>query len=153
MPDEDRTEPATPKRRQEAREEGRVAKSVELNTAFLLLVSVIFFFFTAANMGEKLKESFEYFIELSGSYHLNLDSINHIFRNINTTMFSILIPFFIVISVAAFLINVVQVGFMITPKVLEIKFEILFKSHCYDLHPLSVRQTQHTKVANPYAAE
>ncbi len=123
MPDEDRTEPATPKRRQEAREEGRVAKSVELNTAFLLLVSVIFFFFTASNLGEKLKETFEYFIELSGQYHLSLNSIGHLFKSVNTAIFSILFPFFIVISIAAFLINVVQVGFMITPKVLEIKFD------------------------------
>jgi len=123
MPDEDRTEPATPKRRQEAREEGRVAKSVELNTAFLLLVSVIFFFFTASNLGEKLKETFEYFIGLSGNFHLNLNSINYLFRSVNTSIFSILFPFFIAISVAAFLINVVQVGFMITPKVLEIKFD------------------------------
>ena len=123
MPDEDRTEPATPKRRQEAREEGRVAKSVELNTAFLLLVSVIFFFFTASNLGEKLKETFEYFIELSGQYHLSLNSIGHLFKSVNTAIFSILFPFFLVISIAAFLINVVQVGFMITPKVLEIKFD------------------------------
>ncbi len=123
MPDDDRTEPATPKRRQEAREEGRVAKSVELNTAFLLLVSVIFFFFTASNLGEKLKETFEYFIGLSGQYHLNLNSIGHLFKSVNTAIFSVLFPFFIVISIAAFLINVVQVGFMITPKVLEIKFD------------------------------
>ncbi len=123
MPDEDKTEPATPKRRQEAREEGRVAKSIELNTAFLLLVSVIFFYFTALNLGEKLKESFVHFIELAGSFHLNLDSANFLFRSVSEDIFSILLPFFLVIFVAAFLINVVQVGFMITPKVLELKFD------------------------------
>ena len=32
-----KTEPATPRRREEAREKGQVAKSQELNTALLLL--------------------------------------------------------------------------------------------------------------------
>ncbi len=123
MPDEDKTEPATPKRRQEAREEGRVAKSIELNTAFLLLVSVIFFYFTASDLGEKFKETFVYFIELAGSFHLNLDSANFLFRSVSEAIFSILLPFFMVIFIAAFLVNVVQVGFMVTPKVLELKFD------------------------------
>ena len=123
MPDEDRTEPATPKRRQEAREEGKVAKSVELNTAFLLLVSVVFFFFTASSLGEKYREIFTYFIKLAGSFHLNMNSVGTLFNSVNSIMFRLLIPFFIVIATAAFLINVVQVGFMITPKVLEMKFD------------------------------
>ena len=123
MPDEDKTEPATPKRRKEAREEGKVAKSVELNTAFLLLVSVIFFLFTAKYMGEKLKGIFIHFIKLAGGYHLNLDSANALYNSINSTMFSFLIPFFVVLIISALLINIVQVGFMITPKVIELKFD------------------------------
>ena len=123
MPDEDKTEPATPKRRQEAREEGKVAKSIELNTAFLLLITAIFFYFTAYSLGEKFKESFVYFIELAGNFHLNLNSVDFLFRSVNDAIFSILLPFFMVIFVAAFLINIVQVGFMITPKVLELKFD------------------------------
>ena len=39
--DAERTEPATPKRRREAREEGDVAQSRELATAFLLLVALL----------------------------------------------------------------------------------------------------------------
>ncbi len=123
MPDEDKTEPATPKRRKEAREEGKVAKSVELNTAFLLLVSVIFFLFTAKYMGEKLKGIFIHFIKLAGGYHLNLDSANALYNSINSAMLSFLIPFFVVLIISALLINVVQVGFMITPKVIELKFD------------------------------
>lgn len=41
MPVQDRTEPATPRRREEAREEGRVAKSTDLNSALVLFVSLI----------------------------------------------------------------------------------------------------------------
>ncbi len=123
MPDEDRTEPATPKRREEAREEGKVAKSVELNTAFLLLISVVFFLFAGYNLNQKIQGLFVYFIKLSPNYHLNLDSILFLFKSISYQLFSILLPFFIVLAVTAFLVNVAQVGFMITPKVLEIKFD------------------------------
>ena len=123
MPDEEKTEPATPKRRQEAREEGRVAKSIELNTAFLILISVIFFYFNADKFATSLKESLVYFFELSSDFKINLDSVFFLFRTSFDIMLKILLPFFIVIVVVSFLINVIQVGFYITPKVLEIKFD------------------------------
>ncbi|WP_025209904.1 flagellar biosynthesis protein FlhB [Hippea sp. KM1] len=123
MPDEDKTEPATPKRRQEAREEGKVAKSVELNSAFLLLAAVIFFYFNASNFSEKITDMLAYFFNLSSYFEINPDSIGFIIKSINKQLLSILLPFFIVMAIIAFLINVVQVGFHITPKVLEIKFD------------------------------
>ena len=39
---QERTEPATPKRRQEAREKGQVVKSLELNSSAILLASLLF---------------------------------------------------------------------------------------------------------------
>jgi flagellar biosynthetic protein FlhB len=42
MPDEDRTEQPTPKRRQEARRKGQVASSKELNSALVLLCTFLF---------------------------------------------------------------------------------------------------------------
>jgi len=123
MPDQDKTEPATPKRRQEAREEGKVAKSVELNTAFLLLVSVIFFYFFAKTMTETIENMFEYYINMSAWFDIKLSSLGIILKTTNEFILKLVLPFFILITAAAFLINVVQVGFMITPKVLEIKFD------------------------------
>ncbi|AEA33844.1 flagellar biosynthesis protein FlhB [Hippea maritima] len=123
MPDEDKTEQATPKRRQEAREEGRVAKSVELNTAFLMLAAVVFFYFTASNFGEKIKDVLIYFFTLASNFEITLDSFDILVKRISGFMFSILLPFFIVMATIAFLINVVQVGFYITPKAMEIKFD------------------------------
>ena len=46
QPAQDRTEEATPKRRQEARDKGDVFKSIELTSAILLLSSVALFYFT-----------------------------------------------------------------------------------------------------------
>ncbi|WP_022670166.1 flagellar biosynthesis protein FlhB [Hippea alviniae] len=123
MPDEEKTEPATPKRRQEAREEGRVAKSIELNTAFLILTSIIFFYFNADKVATSLKESLIYFFSLASNFEINLDSVFFLFKTSFDLMLKILLPFFIVMIIISFFVNVIQVGFHITPKVLEIKFD------------------------------
>ncbi len=46
----ERTEDPTPKRIQEAREEGRIARSIDLNAAAALLISVLLFQFTGQRM-------------------------------------------------------------------------------------------------------
>jgi len=125
MPDEEKTEQATPKKRQEAREKGQVAKSVELNTAFLLLASIIFFYFNAHSLGVHLKDVFVYFITLSSHYELTVTSFPKIVKEITYIMFVILTPFLIVMLLVSFLVNVAQVGFMITPKAMELKFDKL----------------------------
>ena len=45
MADPARTEPATPRRREEARKRGQVARSPELTAAILLLAILLFFRF------------------------------------------------------------------------------------------------------------
>ena len=42
---QEKTETATPKRREEARKKGQVAKSIEINTAIILFISFIFIYF------------------------------------------------------------------------------------------------------------
>jgi flagellar biosynthetic protein FlhB len=51
---EERTEPATPKRRQEAREEGRVAQSREVSTVVVLLGGALGLYFLGSWMGHSL---------------------------------------------------------------------------------------------------
>ncbi len=126
MPDdEEKTEQATPKRRQEAREKGQVAKSIELNTAFILAASIIFFYFNANYLGNHLKEAFVQFIQQSSNFKLTVETFPFVVKQITYLMFSTLLPFLVVLLFVAFLINVVQVGFMITPKAIELKLEKL----------------------------
>ncbi len=125
MADEEKTEQATPKKRQEAREEGRVAKSIELNTAFLLLASIVFFYFNIGTFGEHFKEVFVHFIGLSSHFEITVTSFPRIVKDVTYTMFLMLLPFLIVMLLVSFFINVVQVGFMITPKAIELKFDKL----------------------------
>ncbi len=123
--DEEKTEQATPKKRQDAREKGQVAKSVELNTAFLLITSLIFFYFTIGNLGDNFKYGFVHFIGLASHYEITLTSFPQLVKDITYIMFSIMLPFLIVMLLVSLFINVVQVGFMITPKAIELKFDKL----------------------------
>ena len=125
MADEEKTEQATPKKRQEAREKGQVAKSVELNTAFLLAASVIFFYFTINSLGDYFKYSFTHFIGLASHYEITVTSFPKLAKDITYLMFSMLLPFLIVMLFVSLFINVVQVGFMISPKAMELKFDKL----------------------------
>ncbi len=123
--DEEKTEQATPKKRQDAREKGQVAKSVELNTAFLLVSSLIFFYFTINHFGDYFQYSFTHFIGLSSHYEITLASFPHLVKDITYVMFAMLLPFLIVMLFVSLFINIVQVGFMITPKAIELKFDKL----------------------------
>ncbi len=123
--DEEKTEQATPKKRQDAREKGQVAKSVELNTAFLLVTSLIFFYFTIGALGKGFKSAFVHFIGLSSHYEITLASFPQLVKDITYIMFSMMLPFLIVMLLVSLFINVVQVGFMITPKAMELKLDKL----------------------------
>ena len=125
MADEEKTEQATPKKRKEAREEGRVAKSIELNTAFLLLTSVIFFYFSINSLYQKLSGTFVYFINLSPHFEINTATLPILIKDITYIMFSILGPFLIIILVVSLLVNIAQIGFMVTPKAIEFKLDKL----------------------------
>ena len=56
MPLEDKTEAPTPRRRQEARQEGQVARSVELNSALVLLTCLVIVRMTGPALVERLRE-------------------------------------------------------------------------------------------------
>lgn len=57
MPDEtfqEKTEPATPKRREDTRKKGKVAKSMELNSAFILVFGLLILFFGGTTLAARL---------------------------------------------------------------------------------------------------
>ncbi len=64
--DGERTERATAKRRRQAREEGQVARSSEVNSLFVLLVGVVTLMGAFAWMGTQLREAGLYFFSEAG---------------------------------------------------------------------------------------
>lgn len=122
-PAQDRTEEATPKHLQEAREKGDVAKSAEVNSAMLLMSVILFFYYTGAEFLQGLV------IILRGTYS-SLETTDITATNLPelaiwfaSSMTSLLGPFLIVILSVALLANYLQVGVIFAPKALRVKWE------------------------------
>lgn len=111
---QERTEKATPKRRDQARKKGQVAQSREVSSVLILMTALGFFYFAGSWMFWNLSE----FI---GGVYQNLDTlrlntaadVSAFSVDIFKKLFSILIPFFLPILIAAALANIGQIGFEI----------------------------------------
>lgn len=122
--DSDKTEQATPRRRQKAIEEGNVPKSRELSTALILIVSTLFMYFYTPVMIEDFKNLFTEILQYS-NFKINKEST--VLLLILSLKFSgkIVLPLFAILIFVGILSNIAQFGFIITPKALEPKFDRL----------------------------
>lgn len=112
MADSERTETATPRRRIEARNRGQVAKSPEVNTALLLLVSFIALKYLAPLMFNGIKEITAYCFLNLGTVTFSEQSLAHYGLKLMLAVGAIVVPFILVIMVVAIVVNIAQVGFM-----------------------------------------
>jgi flagellar biosynthetic protein FlhB len=116
MPDEsfqDRTEQATPKRRQEAREKGTVYKSLEVNSIAILLVSFTLFHFIGAGMISRIGEMMRsYFRRATPAFgeSLTADLLTKHVVEIMLALGSILMPLAAALLLTGLAVNVAQVG-------------------------------------------
>lgn len=118
--DGDKTEDATPKRQQKAIEEGNLAKSREFSTAIVFIVSIIALYYYVPTLLTKLKGVLTHFIQIM-DFNITTESIYSTFMSIIIEMGFLLLPFFSVLVSAAILANVLQSGFVLTPKAMEPK--------------------------------
>jgi flagellar biosynthetic protein FlhB len=115
--DEGRTEEPTERRKREKREEGEVAKSQDLSSAFVFFFSFLGFWVF-----------FEYFISsiiMALKHYLGHVDVNILADGekgfIAIVFFKGILPICTVAIIAAIVINVVQAGFLITPKAITPK--------------------------------
>lgn len=123
----DKTEPATAKKLEDARKEGKVAKSKELTAAFDLITLFLVMKFFLSYIGEHLLNIFKIVYGGIGRYadeEVNKFSskvVMSMFMDVNIEMLYIVLPIFIFGFVITFLLSVVQVGWKIAPKTLQPK--------------------------------
>ena len=119
---QERTEKATPKRRQQARSKGQVAYSREITSVLILMTAMGFFYFGGAWMFWSLSE-------VVGGIYQQLDTLRievasdltDFAREMFKTVLLILIPFFVPVVIAALAGNIGQVGFEMHSKPLHPK--------------------------------
>jgi len=122
---QEKTEQATPRRREKAREEGKVAKSPEVGSAAMLSFGFLALFMLGPRVGNQLSELMHYVMSNAPELATADPTFIRLFTDFTFRFFAIVAPIFIVLSVIAFGANVAQIGFKITPKALKPKFEKL----------------------------
>lgn len=118
---QERTERATPKRREEARKKGNVAKSTEVNSAAILLVGMLFFFFGGGYMLNAMKHYSIMIFENFGTIFLNPDNLPAYINLAVQSSAKIIFPFLGVMAVTGVLVNFAQIGPLLTAEPLTPK--------------------------------
>jgi len=122
---QERTEKATPRRRQKAKEEGKVTRSMELNSAIILCLGIVTIYFMGPLLVSQLQQFSIYIFSEAPTMPADYDSILNIFSHNILNFFFLLGPILILLVLIAYGINVIQVGVMFTSKPLEPKLDRL----------------------------
>ena len=123
--DQERTEQASPRRREEARKKGQVAKSPEVASAAILLACTVFFYFCSGGMVERLMDLTHWTLRESGTTAVGLNNINALIWGWSWKLFLVMAPLLLTVVIAGFLANYLQIGFIFSTETLTPKFATL----------------------------
>jgi flagellar biosynthetic protein FlhB len=113
---EDRTEAATPRRREEAREEGRVAKSADINSAVVLLMSLLLLRIAGPYMFQGLSSIAKDTFSNLHNHELRIERLPALCLSYMMRCAWLCLPIMAGAGAIGLASNVLQVGFRITPK-------------------------------------
>ena len=120
---QERTERATDRRREETRKKGQVARSIEVNSAIILLASfcvlLVFGKHILAGIGNIITGSFS----MSSSFDLTIPSTKNLFLDMIIRYFIILMPVFVALAIVGIFVNIMQIGFLFTAEPLRPKLD------------------------------
>lgn len=116
----EKTEKATPKKRQDSRKKGQVLKSQDVTTAIVLLFVFLFLFFAAGFMRDRFFVFFSHtFTEFIPIKSLDIDQTMIIYKDMVIQMAYILLPIMVVAVIAAITGNLAQFGLLFTSETLK----------------------------------
>jgi flagellar biosynthetic protein FlhB len=121
----EKTEKATPKKKKDARKEGNVFKSIEVNNTMSIFTSLLLLSAFWLTMSKKLQEMFTYIFTMGYLNYGTIDttSLMSLFKYCGSIFFSVTGPFMIILMVVGMTSNFLQVGVLFTPKTVMPKFE------------------------------
>jgi flagellar biosynthetic protein FlhB len=123
---ENKTEKATPKKRQEAREKGQVARSMDANGAVVLLASVLALSAFGPTMLHRLQEAMLGVLAwIETPEVVDRKGVGELFATVGMHVAVAVIPIVAICTLAGVVVNVGQVGFKPSPKALAPDFKKL----------------------------
>lgn len=117
MPEEnsqDKTEQATPKRREEAKKKGKIALSKEIPSVLILASSLMVFYFAGTWMFWSLSDFMRGIYQNIGTMQLDSASAGALLMGVFEQIFFVLLPLLIAVILAGISGNLAQIGFLFT---------------------------------------
>nr|WP_245690332.1 flagellar biosynthesis protein FlhB [Sporolituus thermophilus] len=108
---QEKTEEATPKRREEARKKGQVAKSVELGSALCLLAAFFALKLTGPYIYEQLTGYMQFLFSRFTTEDMTITSAYRFFLDLVLVFLKTVLPIMLVILAVSLTVNFLQVGF------------------------------------------
>jgi flagellar biosynthetic protein FlhB len=123
MPDEfqERTERATPKRRQDARKKGNVAKSQELNSAILILMGILILYLAGSFIGKRVANLSEFIFYNAPQISITKENVIKYTITVFQFYAVTVLPFVLMLMLIGVASNIAQVGFLFAPEALKPK--------------------------------
>lgn len=119
----EKTEKATPKKREDSRKKGQVLKSADVTSALVILAVFLFLFFAAALLRDRFFLFFEHtFTQWIHRGPITMDNAHLIYIEVIKEMAVILLPVFLVSIIAGVSGNLMQFGFLFTTE--PLKFDL-----------------------------
>ena len=118
-----KTESATPKKRDEERKKGNVAKSREIPSAIILLVSLATLYVAGSYMFENMMKVVDRGLAGAGTMEFTKERIHLLLVDSIVDIGMITFPILLAIFLVAIVSNVAQTGLMISSEAMEPKFE------------------------------
>lgn len=108
--EQDRTEPATPYKREEARRRGQVAKSLEVNSLLIVAAALVASSVWSWQLIIAGKRGAQHLLAASATVPITLPGLHLWMSGVAWQVFSALIPFLLLLAAAGVLANVAQTG-------------------------------------------
>jgi len=119
---QEKTEKPTGKKRSDARKDGTVAKSTEVNSALILLLAILLLRIMGPGMLLGIQNFIRHCFEFAAVPEMTDLRLINIAHEALTFLIKTILPFAAIIMFAGVLANILQIGFMFTTKPLMPKF-------------------------------
>ncbi|ARK30984.1 Flagellar biosynthetic protein FlhB [Halalkalibacter krulwichiae] len=122
---EEKTEKATPKKRQDTRKKGQVAKSTDVNTAIILLFVFLFLWLFGGLLGETLINLLTHTFQTYLLLEITEANFSSIFLELIFEAAIVLIPVMTIALIAGLAASYMQVGVLFAPEAIKLKLSKL----------------------------
>jgi len=119
-----KTEQPTPRRLQEARRRGQVARSSDLNGALSLLAVVIFFYLFKDHLLLSMQRYLSHYLA-NFFQKSSLDNPLEALTSSALYFFWLMLPLIVLVTLVGIFINIIQVGFVFSPEAARFKWDRL----------------------------